>query len=465
MTSFPLAFETRIRNQFGNDAEHLLTSLNQDPLVSVRLNAKKSITHLAGFEINQLKKIAWSEQSFYLPQRPNFTADPLIHAGAYYVQEASSMFLEQALKTILPADKPVVVLDLCAAPGGKSTLINSLISEESFLVANEVIRSRASILEENLTKWGYINKALTSSDAKDFGKMTNFFDIIVLDAPCSGEGMFRKDKSARDEWSEENVNHCSLRQQRIIDDVLPALKPNGYLIYSTCTFAPAENEELIRNLVLNKQFLSIQIPMEAKWGVEEKTEIAFTYHFYPHKVQGEGLFVACLQKKDAEIIKPLKHKAVFGKNTNRNTFLTKNLIAEIQSWLQPSNDFDYIIQNEKVLAFLEIHLPVLNALKDNTYILGFGLNMGKLIQNQIVPSHDLALSNHIQKNLPSIDVEESIALLFLKKADISMNIELDKLENTWILVKFKGRNLGWIKKIGNRCNNYYPKNWRILMDV
>ncbi|GAB3814418.1 hypothetical protein GCM10028895_07510 [Pontibacter rugosus] len=225
-----------------------------------------------------------------LPTRTSFfTLDPLLHAGAYYVQEASSMFLEQALKQSIDLDESLHVLDLCGAPGGKSTHLASLISKDSLLVANEVIRSRASILAENVTKWGSGNVLVTSNDPREFSRLPDFFDVMVIDAPCSGEGMFRKDHAAVGEWSEENVNLCAQRQQRILMDVWDALKPGGLLIYSTCTWNEKENEENIAWLAAQEGVESIKLEVQPEWGIiPTQLNGLEGYRFYPHRVQGEG---------------------------------------------------------------------------------------------------------------------------------------------------------------------------------
>jgi len=221
---------------FGKEAFEKVHATGEQ-VTSIRINSSKPVTKLANQSINQLTKIPWSEFGYYLKQRPSFTFDPLFHAGCYYVQEASSMFLEQALKQTVDLSRPLKVLDLCAAPGGKSTHIQSLISGESLLVSNEVIRSRANILKSNIIKWGCNNVVVTNNDPRDFLQLENYFDVIVVDAPCSGSGLFRRDEDAMKEWSPDNVALCSQRQQRILADVWPALKKNGVLIYYTCSYS------------------------------------------------------------------------------------------------------------------------------------------------------------------------------------------------------------------------------------
>ena len=248
---------------------------------------------------NQSGTVQWSSNGFYLQKRPSFTLDPLFHAGAYYVQEASSMFLEEALKQTVDLSQPIKILDLCAAPGGKSTLIQSVINNESLLVSNEVIKTRVNILSENITKWGAANVIVTNNDAKDFQRLPNYFDVIVVDAPCSGSGLFRKDREAISEWSEQNVHLCSQRQQRILADVLPALKEDGVLIYSTCSYSEEEDEQIADWLVEEFKVQSLKFKVEEEWGIVEtqsSKQNASGYRFYPDKVKGEGFFIAVFKK-------------------------------------------------------------------------------------------------------------------------------------------------------------------------
>src|SRR4030095_5372686 len=210
-----------------------------------------------------------STYGYYLPERPVFTLDPLFHAGVYYVQEASSMFLEQALKQSVDLSQPIKILDLCAAPGGKSTLIESLLNEESLLVSNEVIKTRVNVLQENITKWGGKNVVVTNNDAKDFARLENYFDVIVVDAPCSGSGLFRKDPEAVAEWSPGNVALCSQRQMRILADVFPSLKKNGILIYSTCSYSEKEDELILDWIKESFEVRSLRFDVQPAWQIVE----------------------------------------------------------------------------------------------------------------------------------------------------------------------------------------------------
>jgi 16S rRNA C967 or C1407 C5-methylase (RsmB/RsmF family) len=265
--------------------------------VSIRINQKKwkSLDNEGNAAPSILSKqsmsemIPWCSSGSYLKARPSFTFDPHFHAGVYYVQEASSMFLEQALKQSIDLSRSLKVLDLCAAPGGKSTHIQSLISSDSLLVSNEVIKSRVSILEENLTKWGGINTIVTQNDPHAFRRLEGFFDVIVVDAPCSGSGLFRREPEAIREWTPDLVKLCSKRQQRILADVLPALKSGGLLIYSTCSYSPEENENIIDWLVHDSELEPVSLVVPALWGIVESTSPnakAIGYRFYPNKLKG-----------------------------------------------------------------------------------------------------------------------------------------------------------------------------------
>lgn len=278
--NLPEAFVNRTKNLLGNEYQELVKALELVPPTSIRANNK--IDYQPSEE-----HVTWCESGFYLNERPLFTADPLFHAGVYYVQEASSMFLVQAIKQHFPEAQ--TVLDLCAAPGGKSTLLSQTLPESSLLVSNEIIRSRAYILAENLIKWGNPNVVVTNNDPKDFDTLSGFFDAIVIDAPCSGEGMFRKDAGAIEEWSEYNVKLCAERQRQIVSSVWDALKTDGILVYSTCTFNREENEENVRWICeeLGADLLNIDLH-----GNEDITVSDFGYRFYPHKTKGEGFFMS-----------------------------------------------------------------------------------------------------------------------------------------------------------------------------
>jgi 16S rRNA C967 or C1407 C5-methylase (RsmB/RsmF family)/NOL1/NOP2/fmu family ribosome biogenesis protein len=415
-----------------------------EQVTSVRVNPFKQ------FEILNLKsQIPWTEYGYYLETRPSFTFDPLFHAGCYYVQEASSMFLEQALKQTVDLSQPLKVLDLCAAPGGKSTHLLSLISKDSFLVSNEVIRSRANILTDNIVKWGCSNVMVTNNDPRDFQRIKNYFDVIVVDAPCSGSGLFRRDPEAIEEWSEQNVALCSQRQQRILADILPALKNGGVLIYSTCSYSKEEDEEICNWLTEEFQISNFKFQIEDGWGIIETEQ---GYRFWPDRVKGEGFFIACFRKtgdNDEEVylqkIKPEKF------STKEMEILNKNVNTEGLAFLR---------HEEIVYAVPEKLLAGINFLSSKLRVVNCGTRIGEIIKDKLIPDHGLALSNIISDKTSRFELDHEQAIQYLKKKEL--RLQTDK--KGWTLVTHQGHNLGWINILPNRINNYYPKELRILKD-
>ena len=453
MSFLPPALLSSLQNIPGFDEQAFIAVHDSgEQIISVRLNPNKKINT----ELPINSAVPWSSNGQYLYERPLFTLDPLLHAGAYYVQEASSMFVEEAMKQSCDLSQPLKVLDLCAAPGGKSTLLQSIISPESLLVSNEVIKTRVNILSENTTKWGAANVVVTNNDPAHFKRLENYFDVIVVDAPCSGSGLFRKDNEAVDEWSLNNVALCSQRQQRILSDILPSLKEGGVLIYSTCSYSTEEDEIIMKWIKQTSSVNNIRLKLDTNWGiVETEVDDCFGYRFYPDKVKGEGFFMTVFQKQITGLVSEQKIKSK-GKSTDQ---VNKNDIETIRPFVKNVDEFFFVKQADEIIALpvqLKEELPVLqNAL----YIKKAGVKIGSIIRNELLPDHELALSTIIDPNVISIEVDKKTALQYLRKEEI-------KVETTvkgWALIKYNGLALGWIKILPNRSNNYYPKEWRILM--
>lgn len=455
MHHLPEEFKQHVRSLLPAEAEHFFSALFHDPGLSIRLNPQKPTT-----AFQNETPVPWCSSGRLLRQRPRFIADPLLHAGTYYVQESSSMFLEQAVNAIkIIENKPLRVLDACAAPGGKSTLLLSLMGEEDLLVANEIIKTRVSILEENLTKWGRSNVVVTNNDPRDIGALTSFFDVIVVDAPCSGEGMFRKDTKAIDEWSDEHVRLCAARQQRILDDLLPALKPGGYLIYSTCTFNTRENETQVKYLMDKFGMRSVQLSALPEWKIRETTaweqQALYAYRFYPHQVSGEGFFLACLQKGVQTDDTPVRIKqAVLPKVKPEDEIVLKG-------WLQHPEKFVFNIQQGNAWALPVVHVHDMQLLKGHLYVKQMGLQLGQIIKGKLVPAHQLALSVDLRTSVPAIELNKIDALRFLRKETFPLNGYPQDI----YLMRYEGQGLGWAKVMPNRMNNYLPVQWRILKDL
>ena len=429
-----------------------------EQVTSIRLNPFKikSISEVISVADNVAGNIPWTSHGYYLSQRPSFTLDPAFHAGAYYVQEASSMFLEQALQQCVDLSSPIKVLDLCAAPGGKSTLIQSLISNKSLLVCNEVIKTRVNILAENITKWGVANVIVTNNDPKDFMRLPNYFDVIVVDAPCSGSGLFRKDAAAIEEWSLQNVNVCSQRQQRILANVLPSLKEGGTIIYSTCSYSESEDEDIAEWLIDEIGLVSARINILPEWNIVETQSAkhsAYGYRFYPDKVKGEGFFIAAFSKgeKKAQEWQTTKYKI---KSERLNT----KEIDIVKPYLKASQEFFFIKQKDEVIAMPDYLENELANIQFSLYIKKAGVKMGTIIRNELIPDHELALSTIINNEVPVMVVGMDIALQYLRRQEIKITTDL----KGWALLAYQQLPLGWIKILPNRINNYYPKDWRIF---
>ena len=441
--------------------EGAFTAVHQsgEQVTSLRLNPSKIFNIQYSIFNAQLGRVKWNEQGYYLSQRPSFTLDPLFHAGAYYVQEASSMFLEEALKQTVDLSQPLKILDLCAAPGGKSTLIQSLISKESLLVSNELIKSRVNVLAENITKWGAANVIVTNNDPAHFQRLENYFDVIVVDAPCSGSGLFRKDPAAIEEWSENNVQLCSQRQQRILSDIMPALKEGGVLIYSTCSYSTAENEMICDWIAEQLAVGSLQLAIDKNWGIvetESEKHKMHGYRFYPDKVKGEGFFIAAFRKEKVKESGVGSRES--GKRKSTTARFPRGEIEILKPWLKDTADLFYFKQNNETIAMPVYFEKDLTLIQEALYIKKAGVKLGSIIRDELIPDHELALSVIINNTVKCIEADKETALQYLRREEI----KLVSAEKGWVLLTYQQLPLGWVKILPNRVNNYYPTAWRIL---
>lgn len=451
----PVAFTDYTRALMGaEEYNKLVESLDREQPVSIRLNEDKLADSSSSLFHAPYPSVPWSDTGFYLPERLTFTFDPLFHAGCYYVQEASSMFVEQVLKQYL-ADEPVVMLDLCAAPGGKSTHARAVLPEGSLLVANEVIRNRSRILAENLTKWGHPGILVTNNVPADFSSMKDFFDVILTDLPCSGEGMFRKDPVAVSEWSPGNVEICRQRQRHIISDIWPSLKPGGLLIYSTCTYNTKENEENIR--WIQDKFGAEVLPLDVResWRITGSLlsgEDFPVYRFLPHKTRGEGFFLAVLRKPWRNV-RQLRRKGI------KAPGLPKEQLSTVREWLLMPDHYEFILNENSVSAFPRCHLSELSALYSSFRIVQSGIPVARLKGKDQLPDPALALSLSLNSEAFSrenIGYEQAIS--YLRKEAVTLT---DTSSRGIVLLIYKHIPLGFVKNIGNRANNLYPQEWRI----
>lgn len=429
-----------------------------------------------------LRPVPWCESGVYLAERPTFAHDPLWHAGAYYVQEAASMFIAQAYKVIetTHADEatkgnPLKMLDLCAAPGGKSTLWRSLLPDDALLVANEPIRQRAQILAENLTKWGHPHTFVTQAFPDAFTSLEDTFNIIATDVPCSGEGMFRKDEQAREEWSPTAVISCAERQRDILTAVWPALKEGGFCVYSTCTFNREENEDLVAWACDTLGAELVEIPTDAAWHISGDTtgRNLPVYHFFPHRTEGEGLFLALLRKKTQDVGESLLGGDTFlsskwektqgsraAKGKKRGNTPSAKPNATLLSWLPNAEDFTFQCSEAGVwTAVPTAFVGIREQLAQVAPLLIGGIEIAEEKGKKLVPQHALAMSISASDSaFPRVEISRELALAYLHREAITLPPEAPR---GYVVLTYRGIALGFANNLGNRANNLYPNEWRL----
>ena len=458
------AFEKYLEEAIGHENALVAFSAFSDPAsVSVRRNPFK-LTSSPEFSVGgyalQNRPVRWSPYGIMLDERPQFTLDPMFHAGAYYVQDSSSMFVGHVFRNILsdmpkPASRPLRVLDLCAAPGGKTTDIAASLREacgdDFILVANEVMKARVGILADNVALWGDPNVVVTCDDPRAFASLTGYFDIIVADVPCSGEGMFRKDEQAQQQWSEDNVALCEGRQRRIVADVWPSLAEGGVLVYSTCTFNKYENDGNVGWIAENLG--ADVLPNEIVTEGVLKTDCG--YSLVPGLVEGEGQYCAALLK----ISQPEYVEGCAGRQNDR---------VQKQSALPGSLDnlfsvkMKFALKGEMVTAVPENLAADVTMLRQSLHVVAAGCAVGVFKGKVLVPDADMALSIALSQNAyPRVEVDRQMALSYLHRDAIVLR----DAPMGYVLVCYNGLPLGFVKNLGNRCNSLHPQSRRIRMNV
>jgi len=443
MEKLPAAFVEKIKLQFPNDFEKFISALNEIPKTGILINPKKK---------NQPNghSVQWNPFGKILAERPNFTADPHYHAGAYYAQEANSMFIHALIEYAIGKDKPITALDLCAAPGGKSLLMNSSLHPESFCLSNEIIPSRLSILRENISKWGAYNH-LTIGSSPEKIPFRNVFDLILVDAPCSGEGLFRRQPSYRNEWTEHLAQSCSIRQKDILKEAYRMLKPGGFLIYSTCTYAQVENEEIVDWLCEEFRLENIAVPIETAWSIHEtQTKHGIGYQMLPHLTPGEGFFCSLFKKGDDDDVIETKFKS---RNSNLSR-PTKSQAIELNHFIRPEIE-TRVDANGRVFTF-PYHHPFFPLFENNYPNANLGVQLGEFVRDTFVPHQSLANTQLFQEQVPQIEVSYDQAQTYLRGEALAA-----APNRGYHLVTFQNQPLGWVKSVGNRCNNMYPKPWYV----
>lgn len=452
------SFRIYLEEAIGHENALVAFSAFQQPAsVSVRYNPFKASAKMEG------REVPWCRHGLMLDHRPVFTLDPLFHGGAYYVQDSSSMFVGHAFRKLVesmprPAGRPFRVLDLCAAPGGKTTDLAASLREvfgDGFvLVSNEVMKARAGILADNVALWGDPNVVVTSDDPRAFASLPGFFDVILADVPCSGEGMFRKDEEAQKQWSGDNVALCQARQRRIVADVWPSLNENGLFVYSTCTFNRMEND-------LNVAWISDELGAETLLAEDIfndlkgviKTE--YGYSLVPGFVEGEGQYCSALRKVGERncrmysgresAVRPSKQAAV-----DKSVMSLFSVPVELKD------------KSGMVIAVPQNINQDVKVLEGTLHVIASGCAAGAVKGKDFVPDADLALSLIMRQDaFPSVEVDLQTALEFLHRDAV----RLPDAERGFVLIRYQNINLGFVKNIGNRCNNLHPQSRRIRMNI
>lgn len=458
MTALPGKFVERILSELGDSEGRALCDAlcgTQSP-AAVRLNPFKSGAKFVG------EPVPWSRWGLFLESRPSFTADPAFHAGCYYVQEAGSQFTGHILEHTGIGEGRI--LDMCAAPGGKTTLYASLAGAEGLVVANEPVRNRASVLVDNVRKWGLGNTVVTCNYPAAYANVERMFDVVAVDAPCSGEGMFRKDERSREEWSEGSPAMCAARQLEILNDAWVTLKAGGVLLYSTCTFNRIENEGVIKKFSeLHEGELTEaeRVVCRGEWGIVEGREGVFqTFRFYPHRTPAEGFFVAVARK--CGVGEECRTKQ---RTKSRRTTLAEvggAVCSELNRWFNNPGTMCYASVGDVVYAYRRESFEEVKRLTGELNVIFSGVEAGRIFGGRLKPEHSLAMYAGLNRSAVHVAaLSREDALRYLRK-DL---FDISTLEEGMNLIVCEGCALGFAKRIGNRCNNLYPNSLRILKEI
>ncbi len=449
-TPLPEAFIKTMRENLGEEAESLFAALDTEPAVSLRLNPAKPAETFDGEEVG------WCKWGRYLAERPQFTLDPLLHGGAYYVQEASSQFVAHLLSN--HNMEGAKVLDMCAAPGGKTTIYSTLVGRNGLVVANDINHGRAMALADNVQRWGMGNVVVTCNEPSHIGAFTHWFDVVAVDAPCSGEGMFRKMDEARSEWTSSSPEVCAQRQREILAEAWRVLRPGGTLIYSTCTFNPTEDEGIVEWLMseYGDELEPVdRVSINEEWGVVCGDIGAFQcFHFYPHKARGEGFFAAIARKSDGTVRRssPKARRKLF-------SLPSKADAKELARWVDDASQHAFMMVGEDIYAYNSAVADSIVTLSENLSVVYSGVLMGRIFKQKLKPEHPLALYVGMNRDVvPMVEVSLDEAIDYLRRNDIAAA----QFEEGINVVEYKGIPIGFVKRIGARCNNMYPKDLRIV---
>ena len=439
----------KLPEEFTPEFEGLAEALTDgEPTVSVRFNAARAVQIP-----DDMERVPWCQQGIYLESRPQFTFDPALHQGVYYVQDASSMIHSHIVAQLTAERGPLLCLDACAAPGGKTTAALDALPQGSFVLANEYVAARAEALAQNLARWGSPMTAVSQGDTSRFRKLRDMFQLIVADVPCSGEGMFRKDAEAVRQWSPRLVAECAQLQREITANLWHALAPGGYMIYLTCTFNHAENQDIIDYMLTEfdgAEPVDIDVPDE--WGIVRR---GHCLHFLPGRIRGEGLTVAVLRKAG----QPAQVK----KNSDKNRLapVAPTLADAARRWLKDNDDFVLRQYGDICYAQPRRWESAIGMFNKNLKMVNHGgLELAQMKGRDLLPLQPLALSQSLADNaFARHEVDYPTAIAYLQRQSLQLREDTPR---GIVLLTYQGLPLGFVKNLGNRANNLYPASWRIL---
>lgn len=463
----PRTFVERVLRDLGTtEGEALCRALDGEACVSIRVNPAKA-EGLRGEQparvsevlpmLTAAGRVPWCADGFLLAGRPSFTFDSDFHAGAYYVQEAASQFVGCLLQGVPTSGARI--LDLCAAPGGKTTLYASLVGRGGLVVANEIDRRRASVLADNVRKWGTGNVVVTTCEPHAVCDCEAWFDVVAVDAPCSGEGMFRKDPAARGEWSENNVRQCAARQDDILREAWRALRPGGTLIYSTCTFNRDEDEGSLERMLAwagDEVAAPYPVDVDPAWGIVEREVGPFrTFRFFPHRTVGEGFFAAVARKApDA----PGRQRLPKGRRSMVAP-ADRASAGELRRWVREPDRMVFGTVAGTGYAWYGEQAEAVKTLSEALPVICSGVALGQLFKGRLKPDPALAFFDGLERGaVPVAGLDDEQALRYLRRQEVAAGALAEGVN----LVTARGRALGFAKRIGARVNNMYPNSLRIL---
>lgn len=423
------------------------------PEVSVRCNILKGINPPRDKE-----RVPWCDNGFYLDSRRQFTFDPAMHQGLYYVQDASSMIISHIVNRLVQnsGTAPVRYLDACAAPGGKTTAAIDTLPAGSLIVANEYNPARASVLKENVIKWGCPSSVISRGDTARFRRLPDFFDIVAADVPCSGEGMFRKDPDAVAQWTPALVKECAARQREIICNLWETLRPGGLLIYSTCTFNRDENEEMVQYICDSLGAATVDMDFPHSWNIAPGIGTAHhCYRFMPHRLKGEGLFVAVIRKTAGQ---PADYRRKKPKDTPVAK-VPQQFASVARQWLLDADSYSLVLSGDSIIAIPRLHRREFDTLSSCLDVIAKGVTVASVKGKDLIPAQSLLLSTAFNRDaFPAHEVDYTTAIAYLRREAVT----LTDAPRGYVVVTCNSHPLGFVKNLGNRANNLYPQEWRIL---